>query len=111
MDSSYEELKTITDKYYTDWQMPDISVFVELLNRYGIQLREKNGELHEANFSIPKSIGKALMLGIRYGKIDGTFSEDLFLFREGKRIQKGYKGSFEEIIPEYTGSHKGKPNT
>ena len=111
MDNSYAEFKTITDKYYTDWQMPNISVFVELLNRHGIQLRERDGELHEATFSVPKSMKDALVLGIRYQKKDGTFSEDLFLFCKGKQIQRGYRGELEKVISEYTGTHKGKPNT
>ena len=111
MENSYKEFKTITDKYYTDWQMPNICFFVELLDRYGIKLRKNDGNLHEATFSVPKSINDALVLGIRYQKKDGTFSEDLFLFRKGKPIQKGYKGELEKIIPEYEETHKGKPNT
>ncbi len=110
MDNSYEEFKSITDKYYTDWQMPDIDVFVKLLNRHGIKLRDKDGALHEATFSVPKSMKDALVLGIRYQKKGGTFSEDLFLFRKGKPIQKGYRGELEKIVPEYKGTHKGKPN-
>lgn len=110
-DTSYEEFKSITDKYYTDWQMPAINVFIELLDRGGIKLRNKDGILHEATFSVPKSIKDALVLGIRYEKKDSSFSEDHFLFRKGKPIKKGYKGELEKIIPEYKGTHKGRPNT
>jgi len=59
---------------------------------------------------VPKSMKDALVLGIRYQKKGGTFSEDLFLFRKGKPIQKGYRGELEKIVPEYKGTHKGKPN-
>ena len=111
MDNSYIEFKAITDKYYTDWQMPSINIFSKLLSRYGINLRQKDGVLHEATFSVAKSMPYALVLGIRYQKKDGSFSEDLFLFHKDKQIQQGYKGKLEKIIPEYIGSHKGKPNT
>lgn len=111
MDTSYEEYKMITDKYYTDWQMPPIEVFIDLLNRHGINLRNKDGDLHEATFSVPKSISDALVLGMRYRKNDGSFSEDLFLFQKGQPIQSGYKGELERVVPEYAGTHKGNPNT
>ena len=111
MDNSYEEFKAITDQYYTDWQMPKIDVFVKLLDRYGIELRNKDGDLREVTFSVPKSKKEALVLGVRYQKKDGTFSEDLFLFQKGNPIQKGYRGELEKILPEYKGTHKGKPNT
>lgn len=111
MDNSYQEFKAITDKYYTDWQMPPINFFIDLLDRYGVKLRNKDGQLHEATFSVPKSVSEALVLGIRYQKKGGTFSEDLFLFQKGKPIQRGYKGELEKIVPEYKGTHKGGPNT
>lgn len=111
MDNSYQEFKAITDKYYTDWQMPPINVFVDLLDGYGIKLRNKDGQLREATFSVPKSVSDALFLGIRYQKKDETFSEDLFLFQKGKPIQRGYKGELEKIVPEYKETHKGSPNT
>lgn len=111
MDNSYEEFKTITDKYYTDGQMPSIKVFIDLLNCYGIKLRQKDGELHETTFSVPKSSKNALVLGMRYIKKDGSYSEDLFLFEKNKSIQKGYKGKVEKTLPEYQNTHKGIPNT
>jgi len=108
---AYEEFKSITDKYYTDWQMPQIDVLIELLKQHGIELRKKDNQLYEATFSVPKSLSDALVLGMRYRKDDGTFSEDLFLFQKGKPIRKGYRGKLEKIIPEYKGTHKGGPNT
>jgi hypothetical protein len=111
MNNPYEEFKRITDKYYTNWQMPDIGVFIDLLDQYGIKLRQKDGELHEATFSVPKSRKDAIVLGMRYQKKDGTFSEDLFLFEKGKSIKNGYQGKLEKILPEYKDMHKGKPNT
>lgn len=111
MDNSYKEFKAITDKYYTNWQMPNIQVFINLLANYGIKLRQKDGKLHEATFSVPKSLKDALVLGMRYFKKDKSYSEDLFLFRKNFSIQKGYKRKIEKILPEYKNTHKGNPNS
>jgi len=110
MDNSYKELKSITDKYYTDGQMPPKGIFVDLLNRHGINLRNKDGVLQETTVSVPKSRKDALVLGVRYKKNDETFSEDLFLFQKGQSIQRGYKGRLEKILPEYTGTHREQPS-
>lgn len=110
MDNSYADFKAITDQYYTDWKMPPLQVFVDLLTKYGIQLRGKDGLLQEGTFSVPKTESDALVLGMRYLKRDRSYSEDLFLFRKGFPIQKGYKGAIEKILPEYQGTHKGLPS-
>lgn len=110
-DTSYLELKAITDQYYTDWKMPPIKVFSDLLKKHGIGLRNKDGELLHITFSIPTSLKDAIVLGVRYEKKDGSFSEDLFLFREKKPIEKGYKGRLEKTLPEYKGMHKRVPDT
>lgn len=107
---SYEELKAITDKYYTDWQMPSVNVFTDLLARHGVRLRQKDGVLHEVTFSVPKSVQNGLVLGLRYRKRDGSFSEDPFLFQEGRGIKTGYRGSLEGMLPEYSGTHKRVPS-
>lgn len=109
MDNSYEDFKAITDQYYTDWKMPPLQVFVDLLTKYGIQLRSKDGLLQEGTFSVPKTESDALVLGMRYKKNDDTFSEDLFLFRKNQPIKRGYKGAIEHILPEYKGTHKRTP--
>jgi hypothetical protein len=106
---SYRDFKSITDKYYTDWIMPDFAVFEVLLNKYGVRLRNKDGDAKYATFSVPISKQDALVLGIRYTKIDGSWTEDLFLFELGKPIVAGYKGRLEKIIPEYKGTHKASP--
>jgi hypothetical protein len=111
MDTSYQELKEITDQYYTDWQMPAIKTFIDLLNKHGVGLRNKDGDLHEATFSIPKSIPIGIVLGMRYKKIDESYSEDLYLFQPEKKVISGYRGELEKILPEYKNTHKLKPNT
>lgn len=110
-EASYYDFKAITDQYYTDWQMPSLQVFVNLLTKYGIELRGKDGTLHEGTFSVPKTESDALVLGMRYKKNDGSFSEDLFLFRKDQPVEKGYKGAIEGILPEYKGTHKRIPTT
>ncbi len=107
MDNSYNELKSITDKYYTDGQMPPYYIFIELLKKYNINIRNKDGFLVECTFSIPKSKNNSIALGIRYQKIDGTPTEDLFLFQKNKQIKKYYNGRQELELPEYLGTHKG----
>lgn len=111
MDTSYTDFKAITDQYYTDGKEPSLQVFINLLTKYGIRLREKDGTLHEGTFSVPKTESDALVLGMRYEKNDGTFSEDLFLFRKDQPIERGYKGAIERILPEYKGTHKRTPTT
>lgn len=111
MGSPYEDFKAITDQYYTDWKMPSIQVFIALLSKYGIKLRGKDGKLHEATFSVPKTEKDALVLGMRYKKNDDSYSEDLFLFRKNQPIQVGYRGAIEQVLPEYTGTHKRTPTT
>lgn len=91
--------------------MPPIKLFIDLLDKHGVSLRNKDGQLHEVTFSVPKSVSDALVLGIRYQKKDKTFSEDLFLFQKGKPIKNGYRGELEKILPEYKETHKGSPNT
>lgn len=110
MDKSYLELKTITDKYYSDWKMPDCQIFINLLNKYGIKLRQKDGKFIEVNFSIPKIKKNSIVLGLRYQKKDSSYSEDLFVFQLDHKIVKGTKSDMEKILPEYKNTHKGNPN-
>jgi hypothetical protein len=111
MSQSYKKLKQITDKIYSELEQNgkilhygnDIK---KLLLEYKIKLRQKDGKLDQITISIPISKPKALVVGLRYIKIDRTKSEDLFLFEEGKDIVKGYKGKLEKLLPEYKNTHK-----
>lgn len=107
---SFRELKKITDKYYSDWEPPRDENFVNLIEKYGIMVtKRKDGRLCQTTFSIPISVS-GIVLGFRYKKQDGSYSEDLFLFQNGKSIQCGYKGIFEKtILPEYNFTHKRVP--
>lgn len=110
MDRSYLELKEITDRVYEELaQGIHISwkdEVIDLLERYGIRLRQKDGTLHQVNISIPTSVDNAIIIGLRYIKNNGSKIEDLFLFEQGKNIVTGYKGMLERIVMEYAGTHK-----
>jgi len=49
-----------------------------------------------------------LVIGLRYIKKDGSFTEDLFEFQSLKPndISKYYKGKYENKRTEYRGTHK-----
>lgn len=110
MDQSYTELKEITDRVYEGQaegkQINFAKDVVNLLGRYGIRLRQKDGILHQVNISIPTSVANAIVVGLRYSKSNGSKTEDLFLFQQGTSIVSGYKGRLEGIIREYSGTHK-----
>lgn len=110
MDQSYKELKEITDRVYeanaqgrkVEWK-EDV---INLLAKYGIKLRQKDGILHQVNISIPRSVSNGIVVGLRYLKNDSTKTEDLFLFQEGQPIITGYKGKLERRLREYVDTHK-----
>lgn len=110
MDTSFTELKQITDEVYRKLEktgkiIPYGSRVVALLNKYDIKLRQKDGKLAQINISIPKTV-QGIVVGLRYTKNDNTKTEDLFLFQEGQTIVAGYKGNLEKTLQEYKGSHK-----
>jgi hypothetical protein len=85
---------------------------IELLRSNSISLRQKDGELVQINLSIPESIEHAYVIGLRYRKNDGTFTEDHFLCeKSGDGVSKTeiifHRGrALEYKIPEYKGTHK-----
>jgi len=108
MDTSYHTLKLKTDAYYSG-KIDQKIVFVtalRLLKKRGIKPRLKDGELIQLGISVPTSVPKAILLGLRYVKEDKTHTEDHFLFQEGRKIQSFYRNKLERILPEYTGAHK-----
>lgn len=114
MDTSYEELKAITDHQYEVLeQTGKITLdfhqqIVDLLNKYGIKLRQKDGTNPKATFSIPTSRPDVFVIGIRYLKQDGTKTEDHFLFQKDQGIERCYGKKLENLLPEYKGSHKAQ---
>jgi hypothetical protein len=84
----------------------DIRGCVKLLNKNGIKLRDKDGKPRRLTLSTPISKEGNLVLGIRYEKLDRSFSEDAFLFESNGRIISLYKGRIEVLLPEYEETHK-----
>jgi len=103
----YEDLKKITDTEYkiggTGWAENTI----RLLEKCGIKQRGKDGKLVQINISHPTTIDNAMVVGYRYIKNNGTFTEDTFLFKkDNPKPEKFYKGKLEEYLKEYIGTHK-----
>ncbi|MBF8250180.1 MAG: hypothetical protein HW400_781 [Candidatus Levybacteria bacterium] len=106
LETSYQELKAITDAVYAGIKNKWAKEVIDLLKKYNIKIRQKDGKLHSVNISIPKSRDKCILVGLRYVKNDKTLTEDHFLFEENKRILAFYKGRLEKVLLEYKNSHK-----
>ncbi|PIZ00198.1 hypothetical protein COY62_03900 [bacterium (Candidatus Howlettbacteria) CG_4_10_14_0_8_um_filter_40_9] len=106
MNNSYKELKKITDSYYSGQIEYFSPLVLGLLLEYKIKPRQKDGNLHSVQISIPKSKPDSIVVGLRYFKKDKTNSEDHFLFEKGFGIKKCYGKKLEELLTEYKGTHK-----
>ena len=105
-DTSYDEIKALTDSIYGGTGNPDAADFISVLNKNGITLRQKDGQFYELTYSIPISQTNCILIGIRYTKKDGTHTEDHFLFEKGKPLRSFYGRQIESVLPEYKGTHK-----
>jgi hypothetical protein len=105
MDDPFRELKKIVDECYKTQEVVFAKEAIQILNKNGIKLRQRNGSPVQANISFPNDSSTSIMLGIRYVKEDKSNAEDLFLFAENKEIQPFYKGKAEKLFPEYKGTH------
>lgn len=106
-DNSYQEIKKITDSIYNgELKNPTAEIFLEILNKYGVKLRQKDGVFYHITFSIPQSQKDCILIGVRYKKKDNNFTEDHFLFQKNFCMRKFYKRQIEEVLPEYKGTHK-----
>lgn len=107
MDTSFDELKTITDRVYSgDIPLDFHQSIVGILVNYGIGLRQDDGSNPKVTISHPTSLPGSVVVGLRYTKEDGTKTEDHFLFQQGQPITRCYGKKLEELIPEYKGAHK-----
>ncbi len=109
----YDELKICSDNYYANQTKENGKIVfnkaIELLQNQGTGLRPANHKIVNKSFSIPISRKNCFVIGIRYIKPNGTYTEDHFLFEEGEtEIKKGNgkKKWLEKILPEYRRSHK-----
>ena len=111
-DSSFTELKNITDRQYLELEQTGHTTqdfhnqIIDLLANHGIKIRQDDGTHPIITVSHPTSLKGSIVVGLRYTKRDGTKTEDLFLFQPGQNIQPYYKGKLENILTEYRGSHK-----
>ncbi len=108
MDTSFNELKVITDFVYSSGNIPPDfhQQIVKILIKYGINLRQKDGSNPKVTISHPTSLPSSMVVGLRYTKKDGTKTEDHFLFHQGQSIEKCYGKKLEKLLPEYEGAHK-----
>lgn len=109
MNTSFDELKLITDSIYSGIVPSRVEFhdqIVDILSRNGIKVRQNDGENPKVTVSHPSSQPESMVVGLRYKKKDGTKSEDLFLFEKDKKIEPYYRGKLEKIFPEYKNSHK-----
>ena len=80
---------------------------IDVLKRNDIGLRQDDGDLRQVTLSKPLSVSSGFVVGLRYIKRDGTLTEDLFTAVAGEhQIKSWYKGSLQELWPEYQGTHK-----
>jgi hypothetical protein len=107
---SYFEIKKISDEMYAgtrDHFAPDMRKIIE---KYGSKLRPAPHLLHAMTFSIPTTIKNSFVVGVRYKKPNGVYTEDHFLFQKNGNMKVYSKNELERVLPEYKGTHKGKPN-
>lgn len=107
---SYLEIKKISDKMYAgtrDHFAPDMRKIIE---KYGTKLRPASHIRWAMTFSIPATVKDSFVIGIRYKKPNGIFTEDHFLIQKGENMRVFPKNELERFLPEYQGTHKGKPN-
>lgn len=107
MDTSFDELKAITDAIYSENPQGDLHLqIVNILNNHGIRFRQDDGVNPEITISHPTTRQGTMVVGLRYTKNDGTKTEDHFLFQSDLPIEKHYGKKLEELFPEYKGTHK-----
>lgn len=107
--AAYDDLKVITDAAQNGSLRPWSPAVVKLLNAYGVSVDRKKGSKVEATLSFPTSKTNSMAIGIRHIKNDESYAEDLFLFEKGVGLTPLYRGKQETLLPEYEGTHHGKP--
>ena len=107
MDTSFDELKAFYAQVRSHGYPPDFDQrAINILSEHGIKLRNKDGSEPKVTLSPPTSKPDSLVLGVRYKKINGTKTEDHFLFQQDKEIIRCYGKKLEKLCPEYKGTHK-----
>lgn len=106
-EDAYARLKPITDAAQAGALKPWSASVIDLLARYDVNVQRLEDVKAQANLSFPTSIKdhRSMAIGFRYAKDDGSFAEDLFVFVEDIGLTCYYRGSQEEALPEYSGTH------
>ena len=117
MNSTYLTLEKIWD----DCSVKGSSALLEIIPFFkicGIRLRQNDDSLKQITLSIPTTKENSYVVGLRYVKNNGTFTEDHFLCEiegvgglKSKEIVHHPKRKLEYKLPEYNGTHKEIPNT
>ncbi len=112
-EDAYARLKPITDAAQAGALKPWSASVIDLLARYDVNVQRLEDVKAQVNLSFPTSIKdhRSMAIGFRYAKDDGSFAEDLFVFIEDVGLTCYYRGSQEEALPEYSGSHHAEMNS
>lgn len=107
--SAYDKLKIITDAAQEGSLSPWGGAVERLINTYGVDVARKTHQKIQVNLSFPKSTkNKSMAIGFRHIKSDESNAEDLYVFIETIGLFCFYRGSQEEYLKEYAGSHHAK---
>lgn len=108
---AYAQLKVITDAAQAGTLKPWGGKVAELLNAYGVTIDRKKALKAEVTLSFPTTPkNRSMGIGVRHMKPDGRWAEDFFLFEENVGLTCFYRGSQEDTLPEYKGTHHGPPS-
>jgi len=107
MTTKYEQVKSVHDRAVETRDANVLRGIPSLLKEWEISPRD-DGQLQWINLSKPTSVKETITIGLRYIKRDQTFTEDIFELNNKKpdEVAKYYKGKYEQIRPEYKGTHK-----
>ncbi len=115
MNSTYLKL----EKIWNACSVKGSSALLEIIPLFkdcGIRLRQNDDSLKQITLSIATTKENPYVVGLRYIKNNGTFTEDHFLCEiegvglNGKEIVHHPKRKLEYKLPEYKGTHKETPN-
>ncbi|MCD4692669.1 MAG: hypothetical protein K8R79_07140 [Calditrichales bacterium] len=106
MKTKYEIIKNIHSKANESGKADVLKSISSLFESWNIRLRTDDGELYQVNISNPEQ--NIIVVGLRYLKKDGSFTEDIFEFSSlsPNEVSNHYKGRYERQRTEYKDTHK-----
>jgi len=116
MNNTFLKVNNIWNSYLNSEKSTFVPDILKILSSQQIKLRADRSKLIQITLSKPKS-DEAFIIGLRYVKIDSTFTEDHYLCPKNKPTKfltndiKLYpKRHLENLLPEYQGTHKQQIN-